>query len=104
VTRELIALVDGMEPIAGPKTVGSENYARISKAFFERGWSGFEEEFNRLFSPDRPDYIDIKRDLLRESVFLRKVHERMSGVFLGKSTVEEMLDEANRPQVPPQFH
>jgi tetratricopeptide (TPR) repeat protein len=35
-TLQLIALVDGMETIAGPMTVGSENYAQISKAFYER--------------------------------------------------------------------
>jgi tetratricopeptide (TPR) repeat protein len=101
VTRELIALVDGMETIAGPKTVGPDNYAQISKAFFELGWKGFEEEFNRLFPPDRPDYVAIKRNLLREPIFLRKVHERMARVFLGESTVEEVLDEANHPEVPP---
>ena len=101
VTRELIALVDGMQTIPGPQTVGSENYSRISKAFYERGWEGFEEEFNRPFAPDRSDYIDIKRDLLREPIFLKKVHERMARVVLGKSTVEEVLDEANHPEVPP---
>jgi tetratricopeptide (TPR) repeat protein len=100
VTRELIALVDGMETIAGPKTVGPESYAQISKAFFERGWNGFEEEFNRLFPLDRPDYVDIKRNLLREPIFLKKVHERMARVFLGESTIEEVLDEANHPKVP----
>lgn len=98
VTRELVTLVDGMQTIPGPQTVGSVNYSRISKAFYERGWEGFEEEFNRTIAPDRPDYIDIKRDLLREPIFLKKVHERMSRVFLGEATVEEMLDEAIRPQ------
>ena len=90
-----------MQTIPGPQTVGSENYSRISKAFYERGWAGFEEEFNRTIAPDRSDYIEIKRDLLREPIFLKKVHERMARVVLGKSTVEEVLDEANHPEVPP---
>jgi hypothetical protein len=28
------------------------------------GWTAFEEEFDRIVPRDRPDYGDIKRDLL----------------------------------------
>jgi Flp pilus assembly protein TadD len=54
-TRQLIALVDGLEPISGPKTIGAENYGRIANAFYERGWVGFEEEFDRTIPRDRKD-------------------------------------------------
>lgn len=101
VTRELLVLVDGMTPLNGPNVVGPDNYRRISKAFRERGWEGFEEEFSRLYPPDRPDSIDIKRDLLREALFLTKVHTRASRIYLGEATVEEVMDEIHRSPDPP---
>lgn len=48
----------------------------------------------------RPDYIDIKRDLVREPIFNSKVHSRMARLFLGEATVEEMMEEARRDKEP----
>ena len=88
--------VQGMESIPGPKTVGAENYSAISKAFLASGWAGFEEAFDAAIPRSRADYADIKRDLLRESIFNSKVHERMSKLFLGEATVEETMEEIKR--------
>ena len=68
-TIQLLKLVDGLPSIPGPQTVGSENYSKILDAFLQRGWAGFEEEFDRIVPRDRPDYEQVKRDLLREPVF-----------------------------------
>ena len=54
-TVRLLALVEDMPSIPGPKTVGAENYSRILDAFMKSGWAGFEEEFNRIVPCDRPD-------------------------------------------------
>jgi tetratricopeptide (TPR) repeat protein len=99
-TLRLIPLVQGMESIPGPKTVGAENYSAISKAFLASGWSGFEEAFDTVIPRSRMDYADIKRDLLREPIFNPKVHERMSKVLLGQTTVEETLEEIERDRGP----
>lgn len=103
-TIQLLALVDGLESIPGPRTVGPENYSRISKAFFARGWAGFEEAFDAVVPRTRPDYADVKRDLLRESIFNPKVHSRMARVLLGETSVEEIMDEVEKgyPPVVPQ--
>jgi tetratricopeptide (TPR) repeat protein len=93
-TAQLVVLVGDMEQIPGPQTIGSANYSKVLAAFMERGWAGFEEAFDGIVPRTRPDYADIKRDLLREPVFSQKVHERMSRVFLGQSTIDEMLQEA----------
>lgn len=98
-TKQLLAIVDGMESIPGPKTVGPENYSRIFHAFLENGWPGFEEAFDEIVPRTRSDYADIKRDLLRESIFNRRVHSRMARVVLGKASVEEVLQEANSDRV-----
>jgi hypothetical protein len=60
------------------------------------GWAGFEEEFDQIVPRDRPDYSDVKRDLLREPVFNTKVHRRMAETLTGKKTAEEMFDEILR--------
>jgi tetratricopeptide (TPR) repeat protein len=99
-TLQLIALVDGMEPVPGPKTIGAESYGRIASAFYERGWAGFEDEFNSTVLRSREDYADIKRNLLREPIFLRVVHERLSRIYLGKATIEEVFDEIRKSQEP----
>lgn len=95
-TIRLLALVEDMPPIAGPQTVGPENYSRIASAFMEHGWQGFEQEFDRAVPRDRPDYADVKRDLLCEHIFNRKVHRRLTDLFTGKATVEEVFDEIKR--------
>jgi tetratricopeptide (TPR) repeat protein len=97
ITVQLVALVSGMEPIPGPQTIGSANYSKVLAAFIERGWAGFEEAFDEVVPRARPDYGEVKRDLLREPAFNPKVHERMSRVFLGQSTVDEMLEEKIQP-------
>ena len=92
-TVRFLALVADLPSIPGPKTVGSENYSRIFKAFTTRGWPGFEEEFDRIVPRGRPDYADLKRDLLREPLFTAKVHRRLSEAFTGARTVDEICDE-----------
>jgi tetratricopeptide (TPR) repeat protein len=92
-TLQLLPLVKGMESIPGPKTVGAENYATISKAFLAAGWAGFEEAFDKVIPRGRADYADIKRDLLREPIFNSKVHERMSKRFLGHKTVVNTVQD-----------
>ncbi len=73
-----MALVKGLPPIPGPKTVGPENYSRISHAFLERGWHGFEETFDRIVHRSRADYEQVKRDLLREPIFSAKAHRNLA--------------------------
>ena len=99
-TLQLIPLVQGMESIPGPKTVGAENYSAISKAFLASGWAGFEEAFDAVIPRSRADYAEIKRDLLREPIFNPRVHSRMARVVLGESTVDEILEEASRSEAP----
>jgi predicted Zn-dependent protease len=76
-TVRLLKEVENLEFIAGPKTVGSDNYARIMDGFMKRGWAGFEETFDRIVPRSRPDYVEIKRNLLREPVFSPKAHGNM---------------------------
>jgi len=95
-TVRLLALVEDLPSIPGPKTVGSENYSRIFDAFIQRGWQGFEEEFDRIIPRDRPDYADVKRDMLCEPVFSIKAHRNMADMVLGNKTVEELFDEMAR--------
>lgn len=92
-TVRLVALVEDLPLIAGPQTVGSENYSRILAAFMKRGWAGFEEEFDRIVPRNRPDYAEVKRDLLCEPMFKMRVHGRITDLVLGKRTLEEILDE-----------
>ncbi len=68
-TIRLRSLVKSLPAIPGPKTIGPENYERILQAFMARGWEGFEEEFDRIVPRHRPDYEEVKRDLLREPLF-----------------------------------
>ena len=95
-TIRLLALVEDLPSMAGPKTVGSENYSRIFDSFLRRGWEGFEEEFDRIVPRDRPDYADVKRDLLREPLFSMKAHRNMVESLLGRKTIDEIFDEMAR--------
>jgi hypothetical protein len=88
--------VDGLDSIPGPQTIGSENYSTIFSAFMACGWRGFEEVFNQIVPRTRPDYAQVKRDLLREDIFRTKVHQRMSRIFLGQSTIEQVMEEVRR--------
>jgi tetratricopeptide (TPR) repeat protein len=99
-TLRLIQFVEGMKSIPGPKTVGAENYSKISEAFYASGWAGFEDAFDAAIPRSRADYADIKRDLLREPIFNPKVHERLSKLFLGQATVEETMEEIKRDDGP----
>ncbi|WP_263366712.1 tetratricopeptide repeat protein [Edaphobacter bradus] len=45
-TIQLLALVEDLESIPGPKTLGSENYSKVADAFIHHGWIGFEEAFD----------------------------------------------------------
>jgi len=91
-TKQLLAIVDGLEPVPGPKTIGAENYSKVSQAFLSRGWTGFEEAFDAIVPRTRADYASVKRELLRESIFNPKVHLRMSRVF---------MEEIEREKLPP---
>jgi hypothetical protein len=100
-TKQLLVLVEGLESIPGPRTIGSEGYAKVSGAFLDRGWAGFEEAFDSIVPRTRADYASVKRDLLREPIFSSKVHLRMARIFLRKSTIEEVLEEiAQEPAKP----
>jgi hypothetical protein len=97
-TVRLLALVEDLPSIPGPKTVGSENDSRIFDAFMQRGWPGFEEEFDRIIPRDRPDYADVKRDMLCEPIFSIKAHRNMADMVLGNKTVDELFDEMAREE------
>ena len=103
-TIGLLALVEDLPSIPGPKTVGAENYSRIFGAFKKRGWTGFEEEFDRIVPRDRADYADVKRDLLCEPLFNIKAHRNMADAVFGRKTVDEIFDEMTqqREQQKPQ--
>ncbi len=93
-TIQLMALVEGLPPIPGPKTVGSENYSRISHAFLERGWPGFEEEFGRIAHRSPADYEQVKRDLLREPIFSAKAHRNLArGLAAHMGISDESFDD-----------
>ena len=99
-TLQLLLLIQNMDSIPGPKTVGTENYSVISKAFLASGWAGFEEAFDAVIPRSRADYADIKRDLLRGPIFNQKVHERMSKMLFGQTTVEKTIEEIKRDKEP----
>lgn len=97
-TIRLLALVEDSPSVPGPKTVGSENYSRILDAFMKRGWVGFEEEFDRVVPRDRPDYAEVKRDMLCEPMFSLKAHRNLADAVLGNRTVDEIFDEMEQEQ------
>lgn len=90
-TIHLLALVEGLPSIPGPQTVGSENYSSIFDKFMQHGWEGFEEEFDRIVPRERPDYADVKRDLLCEPIFNPKAHRKLTEAVFGAETSEEIL-------------
>jgi hypothetical protein len=92
-TVRLLALVEGMPSIPGPKTVGAENYSRIVDAFMKNGWEGFEDEFDRIVDPARPDYADVKRDLLCEPLFSIRYHKNLAELVSGEKTIDEIWEE-----------
>ena len=49
---------------------------------------------------DRADYADLKRKLLWEPIFMTRVHHRMAQLYLGKATIEEVLEEVDRGKAP----
>ena len=95
-TIQFVALVEDLQPIPGPRTVGPENYSRVMNAFISKGWAGFEEAFDIVVPWTRSDYADVKRDLLREPIFNRRTHLNMARVILGKATIEEVWGEIAR--------
>lgn len=90
-TIQLLALVEDLPSIPGPQTVGSDNYSRIMHAFMERGWTGFEEEFDRIVPRSRADYAEVKRDLLCEPMFSVKAHRNMAELVADVKTIDEIL-------------
>jgi len=92
-TVRLLKLVEDLPSVPGPQTMGPENYSRIFDAFMKRGWAGFEEQFDRVVPRDRPDYADVKRDMLREPIFSIEAHRNMAEMVLGRKTVDELFDE-----------
>ena len=101
-TLQLRILVQDLPPLPGTQVVGSENYLKILKAFLDRGWAGFEESFNQVVPRAQPDYVELKRDLLREPIFNPRMHARMARLHEGKATVEEIMDEIENKSVPPE--
>lgn len=95
-TVELLLMVEDLEPIPGPQTIGPENYSKVADAFLNRGWQGFEEAFDSVIARTRQDYAEVKRELLREPIFNRKTHLNMTRVLLGEMTVEELIEQADR--------
>ncbi len=95
-TIGLIAMAEKLPCLAGPMTIGPDNYSRISKAFLERGWAAFEEEFDRIVPRGRSDYVEVKRDLLREPLFSIVAHRNLADAVLGIRTVDEIFDELKR--------
>jgi hypothetical protein len=89
-------MIDDLESIPGPKTVGTEGCSEISRAFYEGGWDGFEQAFDRLVHRDRPDYVEVKRDPLREPIFMTRVHQRLARLYLREAMVEEPIEEIER--------
>ena len=59
----------------------------------KRGWEGFEEEFDRIVDPSRPDYADVKRDLLCEPIFSVRYHRNLAQLVSGDKTIEEIWEE-----------
>ena len=97
-TVQLMALVDGLPSIPGPQTVGTDNYSRIFDGFMQRGWPGFEEEFERIVCRERPDYEQVKQDLLREPILSARVHRNMTRAFMASAgasdeTLEDVMNE-----------
>jgi Flp pilus assembly protein TadD len=93
-TIQLIALVEDLPSIPGPKTVGAENYHKILDAFMDRGWAGFEEAFDHIVPRNRPDYEQVKRDLLREPIFNVKAHRNTArALAAGTGASEETLED-----------
>lgn len=108
-TVQLMALVEVLPDIPGPQTVGPENYSRMFDAFMERGWPGFEEEFERIVPRNRPDYEQMKRDILCEPIFSAKVHRNMTRAFMASTgnseeTFEDVMNDIfkNRDERKPQ--
>jgi tetratricopeptide (TPR) repeat protein len=99
-TKQLLALVDGLESVPGPRTIGSENYAKVSEAFLSRGWDGFEKAFDAIVPRTRSDYVDVKRELLREPIFNPRVHSRMTRIFLKRATIDEVTTEIENERKP----
>ena len=90
-TVRLLAEIEDLETIPGPRTVGPENYSRILDAFLKRGWAGFEEAFDLVVPKTRTDYTEVKRNLLREPVFSPKTQRnmlRLAKAFLSAKTPE----------------
>jgi hypothetical protein len=108
-TVQLMALVEGLPSIPGPKTVGPDNYSKIFDAFMQRGWPGFEEEFDRIVPRDRPDYKQVKRDILCEPIFSAEAHRNTSRAFMASAgasdeTLEDVMNDIfkNRDERKPQ--
>jgi tetratricopeptide (TPR) repeat protein len=99
-TKQLLALIDGLESVPGPETIGPEDYAKVSEAFLNRGWDGFEKAFDAIVPRTRPDYADVKRELLREPIFNPRVHSRMARIFLKQATIDEVTTEIANEQKP----
>lgn len=93
-TVQLMALVEGLPSMPGPKTVGPDNYSKIFDAFMQRGWPGFEEEFDRIVPRSRADYEQVKQNILREPIFRANVHRNMTRALMASTgNSEETLED-----------
>ena len=82
------------ELIGSQDIVTSEGPFFIDKEFivFGRSMESAEAEEKRR-QTHRVDYVEIKRNLLREPIFMTTVHKRMARMYLGKATIEEVFSE-----------
>ena len=56
----------------------------------------FEKEFERIVPRERPDYADVKRDLLREPLFSIDYHRVLAELNLGKKIIDEIVAKVAR--------
>jgi hypothetical protein len=93
-TIQLLALVEDLDPIPGPQSIGSVEFSIVFRAFMDRGWEGFEEAFDSIVSRSRTDYVDVKCNLLRDSIFNRRGHRNAARLMLGEATLEQLRAES----------
>jgi tetratricopeptide (TPR) repeat protein len=92
-TQQLVALVADLEPLPGALTVGEANMSMISEAFLGGGWEAFEVAFDQAIPRSRPDYAEVKRNLLRDPKFSFKTLKALADLMTGKKTILDILDE-----------
>jgi tetratricopeptide (TPR) repeat protein len=75
-TVDLLAEIDSLPTVVGPRKVGNENFRRLLNAFRNGGWDAFEKEFWRVFPAGIQDLHLIKEYVLRDPVFHPAIKRR----------------------------